>query len=324
MQAIRFGIVGTGNIARRFAQGLQHVPGAELAQVWNRNRIKAHAFATEYGAHVCEDYEALLASDIDAVYIATPHTSHAPLTVQALAAGKHVLCEKPAAVSLRELDEVLAAAKASGKLFMEAMKPPFYPLFERLREQLAADPIGKVRFVRAGFASAGVPPGHAVLNPALAGGSLLDIGIYAAFLAVDWLGPALDVQTLGRIGSSGVDTFASIQSQHATGIAQLYCGLDTSGSGDAMIGASGGHVVIREKWWNPLHAVVHYRDGRKVEIDAPFEGSGLNYETAHFCDLIREGRTESNLLTHAHSRAMIQLIDAARAGLGLRYPFETE
>ncbi|KAF0812357.1 Glucose--fructose oxidoreductase [Andreprevotia sp. IGB-42] len=322
MAPIRFGIIGTGNIARRFAQGLAHVPDATLAAVWNRNRVKAHAFAVENGGEVFDDIDALLASGIDALYIATPHTGHAPFSIKALQAGKHVLCEKPAAVSLKELDEVLAVAGSSGKLFMEAMKPPFYPLFDALRTHLAADPIGKVRFVRAGFASSGVPAGHAVLDPAQAGGGLLDIGIYAAFLAVDWLGPALDVQTLGRIGSSGVDTFASIQSQHATGIAQLYCGLDTSGSGDAMIGGSSGHVVIREKWWNPLHAVVNYRDGRRVEIDAPFEGSGLNYETAHFCGLIRAGSNESDILTHAHSRAMIQMMDAARAGLGLRYPFE--
>ena len=322
MQPIRFGIIGTGNIARRFAQGLQHVPDAMLAAVWNRNRIKATTFAAEFGTQVAESLDALLSSDIDAVYVATPHTSHALYSRQALGAGKHVLCEKPAAISLAELETVLAAATASGKLFMEAMKPPFYPLFERLREHLVADPIGKIRFVRAGFANAGVPAGHAVLDPALAGGSLLDIGIYAAYLAIDWLGPAQDVHTLGRLGSSGVDTFASVQTQHATGIAQLYCGLDTSGSGEALIGGTGGHVVIREKWWNPQHATVHYRDGRRVELDAPFVGSGLNYETAHFCALIRAGRSQSTMLTHAHSRAMIQIIDAARVRLGLRYPFE--
>ncbi|WP_035054694.1 Gfo/Idh/MocA family protein [Andreprevotia chitinilytica] len=327
MENIRFGIIGTGNIARRFAYGLTHVSGATLAAVWNRNRAKANAFAIEFGstAAVYDSVEALLADEhVDAVYIATPHTGHAPLAAAALTAGKHVLCEKPAAISLDELDPVLALARTSGKLFMEAMKPPFYPLYRELRAQLARDPIGEIRFVRAGFANPNVPTGHAVLDPLLAGGGLLDIGIYSAFLAVDWLGAAKDVQTLGRLGASGVDTFASMQSQHEHGIAQIYCGLDTSGSGEALIGGAAGHVVIAEKWWNPSRATVFYRDGRKIDIDMPIEGSGLNYETAHFCELIRHGKTESPILPHAHSRAMIQIIDAARAGLGLRFPFEAQ
>lgn len=320
---VRFGIVGAGSIARRFAQSLAHVPGATLAGAWARRTDAAAAFCEAYGGTPAASLETLLASDIDAVYIATLHDSHAQYTLAALAAGKAVLCEKPATLNAAQLDTVLRAARDAGRLFMEAMKPPFFPLYRQLRAHLHDDPIGEIRLVRAGCASSSVPDGHPVYRLDRAGGALLDIGIYEAFLAVDWLGAALDVQTLGRVGATGVDMFASLNSLHANGgIAQLFCGLDVMGRGDALIAAAGGHVTIHEKWWNPARATIRYADGRTIELDAPADGGGLNYETAHFCDLLRGGKTESPIMTHDHSRQMIAMTDAARAALGVRYSGE--
>ncbi|RQZ89958.1 gfo/Idh/MocA family oxidoreductase [Burkholderia cepacia] len=320
---VRFGIIGAGSIARRFAQSLAHVLGATLAGAWARRADAAAAFCGAHGGSPAASLEALLASDIDAVYIATLHDSHAQYTLAALAAGKAVLCEKPATLNAAQLDTVLQTARDAGQLFMEAMKPPFFPLYRQLRAHLQDDPIGEIRLVRAGCASSSVPGDHSVYRLDRAGGALLDIGIYEAFLAVDWLGAALDVQTLGRVGATGVDLFASLNSVHAHGgIAQLFCGLDVMGRGDALIAAAGGHVTIHEKWWNPVRATISYADGRTVELDAPAEGGGLNYETAHFCDLLRAGKTESPIMTHDHSRQMIAMTDAARAALGVRYSGE--
>ena len=319
---IRWGIVGTGHIAHRFAQGLAHVPHAVIASVWSRRAEPAAAFAAQFGGTVCASFAALLSSDIDAVYIATHQDSHADYAIAALAAGRHVLCEKPATVNATQLDRVVDAARAAKRLFMEAMKPPFYPLYRQLRTHLAADPIGTVGLIRAGCSVPGVPDGHPSLSFDNAGGALLDIGIYEMFLAVDWLGAPLEVQTIGRLGATGVDAFASLNSRHEHGIAQLFCGLDLFGKGDALIAATGGHVTIHEKWWNPGRATIRYADGRVVELDAPFEGGGLNYETAHFCELIRAGQTESPVMTHAKSRQMIEMADAARAALGVRFAGE--
>ncbi|WP_414445011.1 Gfo/Idh/MocA family protein [Burkholderia sp. 22PA0099] len=316
---IRFGIVGAGAIARRFAQSLPHVADAALAHVWARRADAAAEFCAAHGGTPIDSFEALCASDVDAIYIATLNDSHARYACAALAAGKAVLCEKPATVNARELDTVLAAAKAAGRLFMEAMKPPFYPLYRRLREQLAQDPVGPIRLVRAGGAFSTVPADHTSFSFETAGGALLDIGIYEMFLAVDWLGAPLDVQTLGRVGATGVDTFASLNSRHEHGIAQLFCGLDVMGRGDALLGAEGGTVTIHENWWNPQKATIRYTDGRVVELDEPFSGGGLNYETEHFCALLRDGLTESPVLTHAHSRGMIAMTDAARLALGVRF-----
>ncbi|MBR8402642.1 Gfo/Idh/MocA family protein [Burkholderia cenocepacia] len=320
---VRFGIVGAGSIARRFAQSLAYVPGAMLAGAWARRADATAAFCETYGGTPAASPDALLASDLDAVYIATLHDSHAQYTLAALAAGKAVLCEKPAALNAAQLDTVLHAARDAGLLFMEAMKPPFFPLYRQLRAHLRDDPIGEIRLLRAGCASSSVPEDHSVYRLDRAGGALLDIGIYEAFLAVDWLGAARDVQTLGRVGATGVDLFASLNSVHANGgIAQLFCGLDVMGRGDALLAAAGGHVTIHEKWWNPARATIRYADGRTVELDAPVEGGGLNYETAHFCDLLRAGETESPIMTHDHSRQMIAMTDAARAVLGVRYSGE--
>jgi predicted dehydrogenase len=316
---VRWGIVGTGRIARRFAQGLAHVPQAQLTALWSRRAEPAAAFAEEFGGEVCASFEALLASGIDALYIATVQDSHAGYAIAALQAGLHVLCEKPATINQPQLERVLDAARAAQRLFMEAMKPPFYPLYRKLRAHLSADPIGTVGLVRAGCSVPGVPDDHPSLSFEHAGGALLDIGIYEMFLAVDWLGAPHEVQTLGRLGKTGVDTFASLNSRHEGGIAQLFCGLDLHGKGDALLMGSHGHVTIHEPWWNPSRATVRYADGRVIELDEPFEGGGLNYETAHFCELIRAGHVESPVMPHAKSLQMIAMADAARAALGLKF-----
>lgn len=319
---IGWGIVGAGHIAQRFAQGLRHVRDARIARTWSRRAESVDAFVRRFGGAACATFEEVLASDVDAVYIATLNDTHARFARAALTAGKHVLCEKPATLNVRELEAVLATARTSGWLFMEAMKPPFFPLYRKLREHLASDPIGPVGLVRAGCSIANVPADHPSFSLAQGGGALLDIGIYEMFLAVDWLGAPLEVQTFGRLGASGVDTFASVHSRHEAGIAQLFCGLDLDGKGDALLAGPLGHVAIHEKWWNPVRATVSYGDGRVVELNEPFEGGGLNYETEHFCELMRAGALESPIMTHAKSRQMISMTDSARAALGLRFPGE--
>ncbi|MFL9953340.1 Gfo/Idh/MocA family oxidoreductase [Paraburkholderia nemoris] len=319
---IRWGIVGTGRIARRFALGLTHVPQASLSALWSRRAEPAMAFAAEFGGEVRASFDALLASGVDALYIATVQDSHADYAIAALKAGLHVLCEKPATINKPQLEHVLEVARAEHRLFMEAMKPPFYPLYRKLRAHLDAEPIGEVGLVRAGCSVPGVPDNHPSLSFEHAGGALLDIGVYEMFLAVDWLGAPREVQTLGRLGSTGVDTFASLNSQHERGISQLFCGLDLHGKGDALLMATSGHVTIHEPWWNPSRATIRYGDGRVVELDEPFEGGGLNYETAHFCELIRAGQIESPLMPHSKSLQMIEMADAARAALGLKFAGE--
>lgn len=322
-RSIRWGIVGAGNIAHRFAQGLSFVPDTKLTGVWARRDAQAHEFALRHTTHAYPSLDALL-DDIDALYIATLPDSHAHYARRALAARCAVLCEKPAAISALQLDDLLSAAKASNALFMEAMKPPFYPLFQRLAAHLASAPIGDIEFVRAGSSLADVPPDHPSFSLEHGGGALLGIGIYEAFLATYFLGAAINVQTIGKLGKTGVDTFASLNVRHEKGISQLFCGLELDGKGDAFLAGTKGSVTIHENWWNPSRATVRYVGGRTVELYEPFVGGGLNYETAHFCDLLRAGEMESPIVSHDISAKMIAIIDAARAELGLGLACETK
>lgn len=324
---IRWGVIGPGRAGARFAQGLAGVPHSRLTAIWGRNPDRARAYAERFAVpRNAPTLDGLLASPIDAVYVATHPDTHAAFCIAALNAGKHVMCEKPAALNVAQLEDILAAARRHQLLFMEAMKPPFFPLYRKLRQHLAADPIGPVGFVRAGHSDSSLAPDYPLHFRDLGGGGILGIGPYPAFLALDWLGPLKRVQALGRLSPAGVDNFAVFQTEHERGMAQLHTGLDLLSHGDAMLCAPGGYVRIHANWWNPVRATIHYLNGREVLreviLDEPFLHGGFNYETAHFCDLIRTGRLESPEIPHALSLAMAHLLHKARTALGVRFPGE--
>src|SRR5471032_2546541 len=147
---VKWGIIGCGRIAHRFMQGLPEVPGNVLTSVFSRRPGTVKDFTAKYGGNPCTTAEELLDSAIDAVYIATLPDSHAQYSILALNAGKHVLCEKPAATNLPILNEILEVATSKKLLFMEGMKHPFFPLYTKLKEHLLTDPIGAIGYVRAG------------------------------------------------------------------------------------------------------------------------------------------------------------------------------
>jgi predicted dehydrogenase len=323
LQTIRWGIVGPGRAAARFATGLQSVNGSRLIAVWGRNPERTAAFAQRFRRlRVFASFDDLIAADIDAIYVATHPDTHADFCIRALAAGKHVMCEKPAALNVSQLEKILTAAFQSDRLFMEAMKPPFFPLYRRLREHLIADPIGPIGFVRAGHADATLPPDYPLHFTELGGGGVMGIGPYEAFLALDWLGPVKRVQTMGHLSAAGVDSFALFQSEHEHGMAQLHAGLDLLSHGDALLSGPRGYVLIHANWWNPIRATIHYLDGREVQLHEPFESSGFNYETAHFAELIRQHKRESPVITHELSLGMARLLESARRTLGVTFPSE--
>ncbi|HWD88079.1 MAG TPA: Gfo/Idh/MocA family oxidoreductase [Mucilaginibacter sp.] len=319
---IRFGIIGCGRISHRFMQGLAAVEGAEMTAAWSRRPESVREFTGKYGGKAYASLDELLATDIDAVYIATLPDSHAYYSIAALIAGKHVLCEKPATVNLKQLNEVLQIAENQRLLFMEGMKPPFFPLYRKLKEHLKTDPIGDAGYVRAGSSVADLPDDHPNFSYELAGGALMQIAPYEVFLALDWLGPMTEIQTMGRFAGKEVDMFTVFQTQHDNGYAQLYCGFDLNGKGDALIAGPLGHISIHKNWWNPAKATISYLDGHIVELDEPFTTGGLNYEIEHFCELIRDGKTESPIIPHELSRQMIAMLDEARRQIGLRFTDE--
>lgn len=322
-QLIRFGVIGPGRAAARFAEGLTAVDDAEISAVWGRNAVRTAAYAERFSVPaVAPSLDSLLSSGLDAIYVATHPDTHAHLCIAAIEAGKHVLCEKPSALNVAQLQRVLASARAHDRLFMEAMKPPFFPLYRKLRQHLETDPIGPIGFVRAGHCDSSIGPDYPLHFRELGGGGILGIGPYEAFLALDWLGPLKRVQTIGRVNAAGVDTFAIFQSEHERGMAQLHTGIDLLSHGDAVLSAPRGYVIIHANWWNPTRATVHYVEGRVVELHEPYSNGGFNYETEHFCQLIREGLLQSQVIPHDMSLAMAQLLEQARRHLGVKFPSE--
>ena len=319
-QVIRFGVVGPGRAASRFARGMSAVEGAKIAAFWGRDAERARAYAERFSVgSVAPTLDSLLSADIDAIYVATHPDTHAELCIAGIEAGKHVLCEKPAALNVAQVERVIAAAQRHDRLFMEAMKPPFFPLYRRLRQYLESDPIGPVGFVRAGHCDSSIGPDYPLHFRELGGGGILGIGPYEAFLALDWLGPLKRVQTMGRVNAAGVDTFAIFQTEHERGMAQLHTGIDLLSHGDALLSAPLGFLLLRANWWNPARATVHYIDGRVVELEEPYTAGGFNYETEHFCGLIREQRRDSPVISHELSIGMARLLEEARRELGVRF-----
>ncbi len=354
---IRWGILGAGAIATRFARDLAHVPGATLATVYARRPEAAQALAVAHTAQAVSTPDALFTAGVDAIYIATLPDTHHHFARAALEAGLPVLCEKPVTRSLPELDDLLALATARNLLFMEAMKTPFLPLYRALRNHLVSPEgegsIGPISFVQAGNASAYTPPDHPSWSTELAGGALMAIGVYQAFLAVDWLGPATETQALSqpsplenhavlsteaeRRGTttvsassatssiavpSQVDAFTLIQSRHHHGFSQLYAGLELASPGTATLSGRHGFATVHKPWWNPSRATIIPLSGPPIDLNLPVLGDGLHYETAHFCDLLRAGHRESPIVSHAHSRAVMHLLDQARAATHLHFPGE--
>jgi predicted dehydrogenase len=177
IRLIRFGVIGPGRAASRFAEGIAAVEGAEIAAVWGRNAERAAGYAAKFSIPmIAATLDSLLSSDVDAVYVATHPDTHAEFCIAAIEAGKHVLCEKPAALNLRQVERVIAGARAHDRLFMEAMKPPFFPLYRRLRQYLESDPIGPVGFVRAGHCDSSIGPDYPLHFRELGGGGILGIG----------------------------------------------------------------------------------------------------------------------------------------------------
>ena len=325
---IRWGILGAGAIAGRFARDLAHVPSASVAAVYARRPEQARELASAHKAVAVQTPAALFTAGIDAVYIATLPDTHHAFARAALEAGLPVLCEKPVARSLAELDDLLALAAARNLLFMEAMKSPFLPVYRALRDHLATtegqESPGPISFVQAGNSSPHTPPGHPSWSAALAGGALMAIGVYQAFLAVDWLGPATGTQALSQPSSTAhpVDAFTVVQSRHNGGFSQLFAGLELASPGTATLCGPRGFVTVHKPWWNPSRATITPLSGPPSDLHYPVLGDGLHYETAHFCDLLRSGHRESPIVTHAHSRAVMHLLDRARAAIHLHFPGE--
>ena len=325
--AIRWGLIGLGSISRKFATGLRAVPDAECYAVASRSQQKADAFGEEFGAAKCYGSYAALANDpdVDAVYIGTPHTSHKSNALLCLNAGKHVLCEKPFAVNRGEAEQMVARAREKNLFLMDAMWTRCFPAMTRLRELLAEKAIGDVMLVQVdfGYRMEQILPEHRIFNPELAGGALLDVGIYCLYLVSMVYGrqPA-DIVSQYTLGSTGVDELsASVFKYSDDEMATITTAIRMNTPHEARIIGTRGFISI-PAWWHPTEMTLQMSGQKAETLDFALDGNGYNYEAIEVGRCIRAGLTESEVLPLDETLAIMETMDRIRQQWGLRYPAE--
>lgn len=323
---VRWGILGTGAIAEKFATGLQSLPDARLAAVGSRAAATAEAFADRFGAPRRHGSYAALAADpeVDIVYVATPHPMHHTAARLCLEAGKPVLVEKPFAVNAGQAKEVIALARERDLFLMEAMWTRFLPLMGRLRALVAEGAIGQPRMLAADFGFRMTPdPAHRLFAPELAGGALLDVGVYVVSLASMLFGPPNRGTGLAEIGPTGVDEQAALVLGYPGGeLAQLTCAITLNTPQEVTLMGTAGAIRIHPLWWKPTTLTLA-RPGQPDEtIEEPYAGNGYNYEAAEAMRCLRAGERESPVMPLDETLSIVRTLDQARAQWGLRYPGE--
>lgn len=322
---IRWGIVGPGHIAHSFAKDLQLVEDGELTAVASRSLDRANEFADEYGAeHRFGSYQELFASDVvDVLYIATPHTSHCELTIEALGQAKAVLCEKPMGIDADEVKTMIAAAKKNGVFLMEALWSRFNPSIVKVKELIDQGKIGDVAYLNAnfGFYALDRDEDGRLLNPDLAGGSLLDIGIYPIFLAYLILGKPDNIEAASLFYKTGVEIQTAMIFEYPHAQATLASGLRSKMQMRAEIAGSKGSAFLHERW----HETQGYSleiDGNMEDFDLPTSGIGYTHEIKEVQECLRKGKLQSEKWTLQNSLDLANLLDEVRSITGTTFPFE--
>ena len=321
---VRWGIISTGYISGKFAEALKILPNAELSAVASRSQGPANEFAKKHGvAKAYASYEELAADpDIDVVYIGTPHTFHLDNSVLCMKHGKSVLCEKALTINAQEAIEMVRVAREENVFLMEAMITRHVPLVKKTMSWIKAGRIGDVRMIKASRCARGTFSDNArQLNPALGGGSLLDVGVYVISFAQQVLGKT-PIESVGlcHIGEIGSDEQGIAILKYDKGeIADLSFALRTEAVNEAYIFGTKGYIKIHEVFAVPNKASL-FIDRKEIEtIDEPIIGNALNYEAEEVMRCMKEGLNESPFMPLDESIEIMRIMDAIRKPWDLKY-----
>ncbi|MEM1326925.1 MAG: Gfo/Idh/MocA family oxidoreductase [Bacteroidota bacterium] len=331
---INWGIIGAGKIANKFATDIKVTKNAKLRAVASRSLPKAQDFAHQHDAtHAFGSYKDLLdCPDLDAVYVASPHTFHAEHSILCMNAGLHVLCEKPLAVNTRQVEDMIETAKKNKVFLMEALWTRFLPTMSRTQELIDNQQIGEVYSVRADFGfRAPYDVEKRIFNRSLGGGALLDIGIYPVFLAYFLFGYPDDIKVSARIGETGIDEEIAMIFKYKDGrIADLHSTVLAYTDTEAFIYGSEGTIKLNERWFNPTSIVLskYDADNSKVMhdelIDFDYRSGGFEYEIEAASEAILLGKQEEPRWTWQDSLNMMKIMDAIRSDVGVVYPADVK
>jgi predicted dehydrogenase len=324
--SVNWGILGPGHIARSFARGLREARGAHLGAVGSRDLTRARSFASEFQVERAWGSYLELARDpdLDAVYVASPHSLHEEHSILCLEAGKHVLCEKPFALNAAQARRMIEAARTNERALMEAMWTRFIPALRDLCERVADGAIGDVRFIEADFGfRANFDPQSRLFAPKLGGGALLDLGVYPINLAFMLCGEPEEVTATANLGRTGVDEETAIRFRHANGaISQLYCSLRANTHRQARIVGTEGRITVPSPWWSTSRFSLERNGAAVQELVFEKRGGGYAHQAEELMEVVRSGARESQIMPLAESLTILETMDGIREAWGLRYPSE--
>lgn len=318
---VRFGILGAGNIAHRFAASLAHEKRAALVAASCRSTSKAETFLNEVphaeGVRAYGSYDELLDDpQVDAIYLALPHEHHRDWALRSLASGKAVLCEKPACVSATQMAEVAAVAREHGTLFMEAMKPRFTPIYQLVMDELTS--IGELIEVRASLCNDMLDlvegSGSYHMTPGPGAGVVLDCGTYCASWIAALCPREMQLHSIVGAQKNGIDVYANATFLSSVASARPECAFDRAQPRQATIVGTCGTIIVDELH-RPQHATIRLNGEEVRAIEAPYEVDDFYGEIVHFVGLVESGATESPIMSLDDSLRCAELLDAVRTGL---------
>ena len=324
---IRWGILGAGSIARKLASDIALVDNAELVAIGSRSKEKAAAFAKEFNIpHINYSYEELAANvDVDVVYVATPHSHHHENTLMCLENNKAVLCEKAFAVNYRQAKQMADKAKEKNLFLMEAMWTKFLPHYNKMKEVVDSGQLGSISSVLINFGfRPRTPVPDRLFDPALAGGTILDIGVYNVFIAMSVLGRPDEIEAHMTPAPSGVDEQCSVLFKYNNGaMAQMFSSFVAHLPTEAEINGSAGRLKLTHRFYAPESTLEFYPERMDSKQLVPFNnaqnGWGYHHEVRHVCECLENGLKESPVMTLANTLEMMKVLDGIRQKAGIRY-----
>jgi len=324
---IRWGILGAGSIARKFAEGLSVLPDAELRAVGSRSSAGAEKFGAEFQIPNRHASYADLVNDpeVDVIYVATPHSLHRENSLLCLNAGKPVLCEKPFTINAAEARDVIALAREKKLFLMEAMWTRFIPAVAKVRALIAEGAIGEVRMLQSHFGFRADPDDAGRLSaPELGGGSLLDVGVYPiAFAHMVFGGAPERIVSMAHLGRDGVDEQAAFTLGFKGGaLAVCTSAISTTTPYDTYILGTTGMIKLHAPFWCSEKVTLIPESGDETSFDRPLQGNGFNWEAAAVMQCLRDGKLEHPLMSHDETIQIMETMDTIRAQWGLKYPME--
>lgn len=325
MSNFSWGILGPGGIARAFAKDLTLIQGHTIGAVGSRTLSNAQSFADDFGGTAYGSYEELVNdASIDAIYVATPHPAHHDNVILALDSGKAVLCEKPFAVNAHQAQAMVDAAERNNVALMEAMWARFLPHYAKVREIIASGVLGPIQSIHADhgqrLADRNIPR---LVQPDLAGGALLDLGIYPISFAHMILGNPDSITSSAVMTDKGVDAQTSMLFTYKNGaqsiltttmIAQTPC--------RAVVAGLNGWLEIDRTFYNPASMRVVLNDGSITEYPNTYTGHGLREQAESFKQLVQSGKKQSEILSWKDTIDIMKTMDTVREQIALKYPFE--